>query len=193
MADHIVDREIYRTLQAQPARDGLVLAVDRKLSTIFDMDDATKVVVGPTEEIQEIGKEISGYDAIDTGVFRCSEALFDALEQQFQANGDASLSDGVRQLAAHGNARVADVGEAWWQDVDTPETIGHAHTLLFRSLTKTIDGPVSRHINRRFSKTITRLVMNTGITPNHMTTVGLLVGLASAVVTAFVTPTRFGY
>jgi CDP-L-myo-inositol myo-inositolphosphotransferase len=187
MSDHVVDPAIYRTLQETPARGGLVLAIDQKLSTIFDMDDATKVCVGPDNSIAEIGKELTRYDAVDTGVFRCDLALFDALQAYYDVHGDVSLSNGVQTLASKGQARVADVGEAWWQDVDTPETIGHATKLLFASLTKGTDGPVSRHINRRFSKLVSRLIMNTGATPNVMTTVGLLVGLAASVVTVLAT------
>lgn len=188
MADHVVDPAIFRRLQDEPARDGLVLAVDRKLSTIFDMDDATKVKVAEGERIAEIGKQIPHYDAIDTGVFRCSQELFRSLQSVFDERGNCSLSDGVQALAAVGTARVADVGEAWWQDVDDLATRKHAEKLLFRSLTKSIDGPVSKHVNRRFSKTITRLLMNTNVVPNHMTAVGLVIGLLSAVVTAMVTP-----
>lgn len=188
MADHVVDPAIYRVLQGEPAREGLVLAVDRKLSTIFDMDDATKVVTGERDRIVRIGKQLTEFDAVDTGVFRCDPVLFDRLGAVFAARGDCSLSDGVQALAAEGRARVADVGAAWWQDVDTAPTIGHAEKLLFRSLTKPIDGPISRTINRRFSKTITRLVMNTPIVPNHMTAVGLIIGVAAAVVTAMSTP-----
>ncbi len=187
MSDHVFDPAILHTLQGTPARDGLVLAVDRKLSTIFDMDDATKVKVGARDRIVDIGKEILDYDAIDTGVFRCAPALFEALQVVLDETGDASLSEGVKLLATKDRARVADVGEAWWQDVDDLPTRKHAEKLLFASLTKKIDGPVSRHINRRFSKAITRLVMNTNIVPNHMTAVGLVIGLASAVVTAMAT------
>jgi choline kinase len=132
MADHVVDPAIYHTLQKEPARDGLVLAVDRKLDTIFDMDDATKVLVDSHERIVEIGKEIEDYSAIDTGVFRCSPSLFDALQGHYDQHGDVSLSNGVYRLARDGKARVADIGGAWWQDVDTPETIKHAHKLLLR-------------------------------------------------------------
>jgi CDP-L-myo-inositol myo-inositolphosphotransferase len=184
MSDHIVDPAIYRTLQKTPAGEGLVLAIDRKLDSIFDMDDATKVRATPDGRIGAIGKTLEDFDAVDTGVFRCSPRLFDALNVFYEVHGDVSLSNGVQTLAAEGNARVADVGNAWWQDVDTPETIGHATKLLFASLTKAIDGPISRHVNRRFSKVITRMVMNTQITPNHMTTVGLVIGLAASVVTA---------
>lgn len=187
MADHVVDADIYRTLQDEPARGGLVLAVDRKLDSIFDMDDATKVVTDTRGGIVRIGKQLEEYDAIDTGVFRCAPALFEVLEQVYADRGDTSLSDGVQALAARKLARTADVGEAWWQDVDTPDTIGHAEKLLFASLTKASDGPVSRNINRRFSKTITRLVMNTGVVPNHMTAVGLFLGLMASVVTLMAT------
>jgi CDP-L-myo-inositol myo-inositolphosphotransferase len=188
MADHIVEQDIYRTLQGEPARGGLVLAVDRKLDTIFDMDDATKVKTGPNEAIVEIGKALTDFDAVDTGVFRCSPALFDALDTVLEAEGDTSLSHGVKALAARGKARVADVGGAWWQDVDTPETRKYAEKVLLKKLTKSIDGPVSKLVNRRVSKLITRSVMNLPVVPNHMTFVGLIVGLAAAVVTALVTP-----
>ena len=188
MCDHVVDPAILRLLQDTPARGGLVLAVDRKLGTIFDMDDATKVRVGPDESIAAIDKQLTDFDAVDTGVFRIAPALFDALQAVRDERGDASLSEGVKALAEQGRAKVADVGEAWWQDVDEANTRVHAETLLFRSLTKPADGPVSRHLNRRFSKTLTRMVMNLPVVPNHMTAVGLLVGLAAAVATALTTP-----
>ena len=140
MADHIIDPAIFQQLQLKPAGEGLVLAVDRKLATIFDMDDATKVQV-VDGKIDEIGKLIPNYDAVDTGVFRCSQHLFQALSAVYEATGDASLSQGVQTLAAQGHARVEDVGDAWWQDVDTPETRRYAETLLARSLTS-FDTPV---------------------------------------------------
>ena len=179
MADHVIDAAIIQKLQEEEPAEGLILAVDRKLDSIFDMDDATKVKTGPGERILEIGKQLEEFDAVDTGVFRCSPALFEALITTFEERGAASLSDGVQALA--------DIGAAWWQDVDDEPSRKHAEALLFKSLTKTIDGPISRHINRRFSKSITRLVMNRDVLPNHMTALGLLIGLASAAVTVFAT------
>ncbi|MCA9546732.1 MAG: CDP-alcohol phosphatidyltransferase family protein, partial [Myxococcales bacterium] len=160
----------------------------RKLDTIYDMDDATKVVTGPGDRIVKIGKMLPEFDAVDTGVFRCAPALFDALQRVLDEKGDTSLSDGVQALVAQDKARVVDVGAAWWQDVDTPGSKKHAEKLLFKSLTKAIDGPVSKHINRKISKSITRLLVNTNVVPNHMTFVGLLVGLAASIVTLMVTP-----
>ncbi len=187
MADHVVEPAIYQALGAKQLRGDLALAIDYKLDDVFDMDDATKVKVGEGDTIAAISKTLPEFDAVDTGVFRCNEGLFSALQAEYDRRGDASLSDGVRALGAAGRAHVVDVGEAWWQDVDDLATRAEAERRLFVSLTKKIDGPVSRHINRRFSKQLTRLVMNTGVIPNHMTAVGLVIGLLSAVVTAFAT------
>lgn len=134
MSDHLCDAAIYRRLQIEPAGEGLVLAVDYKLETIFDMDDATKVKVAPNGDIANIGKEIPEYDAVDTGVFRCSERLFEALAAVYDVKGDTSLSHGVQALCDRGTARVADVGDAWWQDVDTLDTRIHAERLLADAL-----------------------------------------------------------
>ena len=77
------------------------------------------------QRIVAIGKELQDYDAIDTGVFLCAGSIFDSLHRA-QRHGDCSLSDGVRLMAAEGNAHAIDIGEAWWQDVDTPEMLQRA-------------------------------------------------------------------
>jgi 1L-myo-inositol 1-phosphate cytidylyltransferase len=108
-----------------------VLAVDRKLDAIYDMDDATKVRT-ENGRIVEIHKNLERFDAVDTGLFSCSPALFDAIEavSQSRADADCSLSDGVKALAARGLALVHDVGAGMWQDVDTPGSMAHAEKLF---------------------------------------------------------------
>lgn len=198
MSDHIVDRAIFRTLQSEPARGGLVLAVDYKLDTIFDMDDATKVKVAPhtqvlssglrpTVAIAQIGKEIPEFDAVDTGVFRVDPVLFEHLEAVFNVKGDTSLSDGVQALAKQGKARVADVGHAWWQDVDTPETRVYGDAMLLGMLGRPDDGPVSKAVNRRLSRPITARLKDTRIQPQHITFASLFLGLAAAALVATAT------
>ena len=83
--------------------------------------------------IVDIGKEIANYDALDTGMFLCSPALFDRLESATR-DGNCSLSDGMRQLAQERNLRALEIGEAHWQDVDTPEALAHAETHFQRAL-----------------------------------------------------------
>jgi 1L-myo-inositol 1-phosphate cytidylyltransferase len=122
MSDHVFEPDTAAALLRQPVEeDGAILAVDRKLQSIFDMDDATKVrCVGDC--IVDIGKELTRYDAVDTGMFLCTPAIFSALEQSM-VNGNCSLSDGMRSLAAKRKLHAFDIGDAIWQDVDTPEAL----------------------------------------------------------------------
>jgi len=125
MADHIFEPGTAKMLLQQPlAADEVILAVDPNIDRIFDLDDATKVR-RDGDQIVDIGKEIAHYDALDTGMFLCSPALFDRL-QSATKDGNCSLSDGMRQLAAERRLRALEIGEAHWQDVDTPEALAHA-------------------------------------------------------------------
>lgn len=124
MGDHLFEFALLQTLLAQPNRDGVSLAVDRKIDSIFDLDDATKVQTDGMR-IVAIGKALTDYDAIDTGVFLCSPAIFSYLRRA-RREGDCSLSEGMRLMAEAGNARAIDIGDAWWQDVDTPEMLARA-------------------------------------------------------------------
>jgi 1L-myo-inositol 1-phosphate cytidylyltransferase len=129
MSDHLFDGAILELLLRSGPPDQLHLAVDRKLGTIFDKDDAMKVQTRG-DKIMTLGKDLRDYDAIDTGLFRCTRDLFTHLEKARERTGDCSLADGVRSLAAIGKARAIDIGAAWWQDVDTPEMFAHAERQL---------------------------------------------------------------
>jgi len=125
MADHIFEPETARVLLQQRLGPGeVILAVDPNIDRIFDLDDATKVL-RDGDRIVDIGKEIADYDALDTGMFLCSPSLFDRLESATK-DGNCSLSDGMRQLAEERCLRALEIGEASWQDVDTPEALAHA-------------------------------------------------------------------
>lgn len=188
MADHVVEPALYQALGARPMRGDLALAVDYKLDEVFDMDDATKVRVGQRQEILEISKELSPFDAVDTGVFRCTPALFDALDEVYAAEGDVSLSQGVKALADLDRAHVVDVGAAWWQDVDDLATRDEAERRLFVALTKPTDGWVSQHVNRHISKAISRRLMNHDVSPNAVTAAALAIGLLSMIANLIATP-----
>ena len=125
MADHIFEPETARVLLKQRLGPGeVILAVDPNINRIFDLDDATKVQ-RDGDRIVNIGKEIAHYDALDTGMFLCSPALFGRLESATK-DGNCSLSDGMRQLASERRLRALEIGDAQWQDVDTPEALAYA-------------------------------------------------------------------
>ena len=124
MGDHLFDFDVLEALLAGSDFAQVNLAVDRKIDSIFDLDDATKVQADGNRLVA-IGKQLEGYNAIDTGVFLCSDEIFTYLRAA-QREGDCSLSDGVRLMAADGKVRAVDIGDAWWQDVDTPEMLQRA-------------------------------------------------------------------
>ena len=130
MADHVLDGRIMELVKDhKPPADGATLCVDYKIDTIFDIDDATKVVE-EKGRIRKIGKEIEGYNCIDTGVFIATDGLFNAIDRIYRQNGDASLSEGVQLLADSGKMETLDIVDAFWQDVDSPEMLAHAEELL---------------------------------------------------------------
>jgi choline kinase len=129
MSDHIFEPKTVKGLAQQPlADDEVILAVDRNVDRVFDLDDATKVKCEP-DYIVDIGKHLARYDALDTGMFLCSPALFHRLESA-KRDGSCSLSDGMRQLAHEQKLRAFDIGDAHWQDVDSPEALAHAESIF---------------------------------------------------------------
>ena len=132
MADHVVGDEVMALARDHdPEPGGATLLVDRRIESVFDLDDATKVAT-KDGRVLAIGKELPAFDAVDTGVFVCTHGLLEALAAVRAERGDASLSEGVERLASRGRMAVLDVGNGFWQDVDTPEMLAHAERELER-------------------------------------------------------------
>ena len=131
MSDHIFEPRTAKALLAQPLGDEeVILAVDSKIDRVFDLDDATKVQ-RERNYITGIGKDLQSYDALDTGMFLCTPALFNYLEAARQ-DGDCSLSDGMRNLAQAWKFRAFEIGDGHWQDIDSPQALAHAEKTFDR-------------------------------------------------------------
>lgn len=130
MADHIYTPAIAQLVGSQDlgAAD-LYLATDPRIHDVLDIDDATKVR-SEQGRIVEIGKQLTSYDRIDCGVFCVTPKLLAMLAEVRSEKEDCSLTEGVRKLAALGRARVADIGDERWQDVDTPADRAAAEAML---------------------------------------------------------------
>ncbi len=130
MCDHLVDPEIFRGLMEAPhAPETVTLAVDFNLdSPLNDPEDVTRVKC-EGDRLLHIGKVIRDFTAFDTGVFRCTPVMFDALEAS-QARGDDSISGAMNVLAEWDKARIFDIGDRIWIDVDDPVAFAKAEKLL---------------------------------------------------------------
>lgn len=132
MADHIMDDKLLHLARnTSPPPNGATLLVDYKLASIFDMADATKVLAAEGR-VLAIGKQLTTFNCIDTGLFVATVALFAALADVYGERGDASLSDGIGRLCEHQTMAATDIGDGFWQDVDTVEMLRHAEKQLKR-------------------------------------------------------------
>lgn len=129
MCDHLWSPSLLERVESFPlGEDESVLGVDFDIPRCFDLPDATKVRLEGSR-ILTIGKNLDRYEALDTGVFRVTPKLLEALEAVNGAEG-CSLSQGVAALAEQGKMKAVDVGKAVWIDVDTPEAHAHAERVL---------------------------------------------------------------
>ncbi len=123
MSDHIFSNDFFTCFinRAEPVFEDAdsLLAIDRDIESVFDLDDATKVFT-QNNAITHIGKEIKAYNAIDTGLFLCKPSIFDELEKIYEKTGDVSISEGMKALSEKGGFLPVDMTGFLWQDVDTP-------------------------------------------------------------------------
>ncbi len=133
MADHVLGDSLMKIAgDYDPDPGTAALLVDYKTDSVFDMDDATKVLA-EDGYIRSIGKRIDAFNCIDTGVFVCTQALINSIEKVYQSRGDASISDGVQDLASRNRMYALDIGDGFWQDVDTPEMFQYAEKMIERT------------------------------------------------------------
>jgi 1L-myo-inositol 1-phosphate cytidylyltransferase len=129
MGDHVFEPPVLqRMLRLEMEGDESLLAVDARPATPEQAEEATKVR-REGSRIVAIGKDLTEFDALDTGVFVFAPVLFDALEYA-RAQGDTTLSGGVRHLAAQGLMRAVEIGDATWCDIDTLSDLAAAETAL---------------------------------------------------------------
>jgi choline kinase len=130
MGDHVFHWRVLQSLVRHTVRGNeSLLAIDKSsITAAAQVAEATKVRMHG-DRITAIGKQLDPYDAIDTGVFVFSAAIFSVLEESARA-GDTSLSGGVRRLAARGLMRGVDTGGSAWCDIDTVADLIQASSLF---------------------------------------------------------------
>ena len=181
MADHLFDPNLVRLLTTLNPGDGEVaLVVDRNIhNPLVDMEDVTRVKM-EDGKIHDIGKGLADFNGFDTGIFLCSPAIFRALEQSKEKDGNTTLSGAVHLLAAEGNAKAIPTDD-FWIDVDDPAAFQKAEqALLLRLRDKPNDGPVARYLNRPISVRISRYLVQRDVTPNQISLFSFLCSLLAA-------------
>jgi choline kinase len=129
MVDHVFGGTALPLLTAEPFVPGEAgrLLVDASPS-VPDVSDATKVRVR-SGAIVAIGKQIESWNAVDTGCFVLTHAIFEAL-RSVRPSEPRTVSSGMRQLARHRSLSAVEIGNLEWIDVDTPLDRAAAEVLV---------------------------------------------------------------
>ncbi|MCI0633141.1 MAG: NTP transferase domain-containing protein [Actinobacteria bacterium] len=131
------------------------------------------------EQAVAFSKEL-GDPSIDCGAFLLPRSVF-AAQRQTAARGDTSLAGAVTKLARTQPLEAIPLPRGtWWQDVDTPEDLRRAAARLRRSLTRSSDGPVSRHLSRPISTRLSMKLAHLPLSPDTISLIAFLVALAGA-------------
>ena len=126
MSDHWISSAHVRiVLQSSLMRTDFCVVGAASSGLESDTDDATKLLVEAPGTVVAIGKQLAKYNAIDTGVFNMSPALFAALSDS-RRRADYSLTGGNRVLVESGKLKAVSIGDLDWYDVDTPDDLAIA-------------------------------------------------------------------
>lgn len=118
--------------------------------------------------------------AVDCGVFVLSPEIFES-QRLAALDGDATLAGAVTRFAERRALRALPLPSGtWWHDIDTREDLVEARRLLRSSLPKDQDGPVARFLNRPVSTRFSFWFSPARLSPNLLSWIAFLFGLAAA-------------
>ncbi|RLI18693.1 hypothetical protein DRO54_09810 [Candidatus Bathyarchaeota archaeon] len=129
MADHLIDPKIVEKALKHIDKNPL-LCVDYSPKYNSQLKDATKVLVNEKGFIQNIGKNLTKWNAVDTGVFILNAKIFESIEK-VKENPPVTVSKCLRQMIHDGTWLWAcDASGLFWLDIDLPEDLEFAEKIL---------------------------------------------------------------
>jgi len=130
MSDHLIDVNIVNKALRNVERRPL-LCVDREPRYPSQVKDATRVLVNSEGYIVNIGKEITCWNGVDTGVFLLDNNVFEMMEQAEKSSHLVTTSSCIKRMIANGKPLWAcDVSRLFWLDIDTVDNLKNAELIL---------------------------------------------------------------
>ena len=121
MADHLVEPALVREL-TDGADGHCRLAIEHATPADTRAHEATLAHV-EGGMVTDLGKAIERWNALDTGVFWCTPAVFDAMTPAMR---DGEAGDVFAVLARDGKLEAVDVSGCEWIDIDTIDDLRRA-------------------------------------------------------------------
>ncbi len=124
MSDHYYTNSILKIMKNHMNENTIAsVGADYKVNDIHDIDDGMKIEINKnTKLIEAMSKELTIYNAIDCGIFKCKYEFFNYLEKAKEKN-KCSLSDACNLLIKKGLMGSVDIQNNSWIDIDTPEAL----------------------------------------------------------------------
>ena len=132
MSDHFYSEKLMEKIKNSSLGNNIAnVGLDFRIERIFDLEDGMKVKTLQTKEglkVTKMDKKLLNYDAIDCGVFKCRYNFFQSLDiAKDKLKG--SLSDACNVLINDEKMGGVDIGEEFWLDVDTPESVQYLQSI----------------------------------------------------------------
>ncbi len=124
MGDHIMHQDyVSRFLDGVSGQE--TLAVDFTPGNHHVLEEATKVRVDGSGRVRNIGKELTRWDGIDSGIFLQTADFVSAIrELRFVRGPGIGISDVVRFMVHRGHHfDTCDTTGLFWADIDTAEDV----------------------------------------------------------------------
>ena len=125
MSDHYYGPELLEMVVKTSLNDNIAsVGLDFNINNIFDIDDGMKVEVDPLDntKISSMSKSLLKYDAIDCGVFKLDYLFFNYLSDANKV-GKHRIMDACQYLINIGKMGGINIGNCFWLDIDTPESL----------------------------------------------------------------------
>ncbi len=111
-------------------------------------------------------------------IFVCSAPHFSYISTFFLREN--SFDQALQDTARGNDSEEIHMTDGHIFDVCDEADIPGVERQMFKSLIKDTEGFMSRHVERRISLALSRHLVNTAITPNQMTIISVLIGIAGA-------------
>ena len=124
MGDHLIEPKLVRHLVNRLTLTE-TLCIDYTPAKHLQLAEATKVAVDSAGYINDIGKDLVYWNALDSGVFLLTENFFQALDELIPRLGiDIEISDVIRFMVSREHRfNTCSVSGYYWADMDTPEDL----------------------------------------------------------------------
>ena len=124
MSDHLYFADMMKKVKESSLSNRVAnVGLDFNIDGVFDIDDGMKVLAQPeTMLVKAMSKNLTNYNAIDVGLFKCNYDFFSFLEN-LDRNSSCSLSAGCNELIRQKLMGGVNIKDSFWLDIDTPDSL----------------------------------------------------------------------